>query len=75
MDASSVIGTICSTAADLQRAAPAVALVWIAAVLVVALVVRGTELVMAVFGITTIAFAIVNFQHLIAAVGVHFSCP
>lgn len=72
---STIIETVCGTATSMQHLAPAVALLWIAAILTAALFVRGAELVLSVFGITIVAFAIVNFQHLISALGVQFTCP
>jgi hypothetical protein len=74
VDPSAVVQTVCQTAQSLQQAAPVVALVWIAAVLTAALVVRGSELVLTVVGITIVAFVIMQFQHLISALGVAFPC-
>jgi len=74
VDPSAVIQTVCQTAQSLQQAAPLVALVWIATLLTAALAVRGTELVLTAVGITIVAFAIMQFQHLIAALGVSLSC-
>jgi energy-coupling factor transporter transmembrane protein EcfT len=66
VDPTGVVSLVCASASELQKLAPAITLLWVAAVLLVSVIVRGPELAVIVFRIVIVGMAIMAYGTLVA---------